>query len=229
LAGSTRTSSLTVGLFYDMVSSGWISSYATQRNGAMDVYCLNTHESKTVERFPEGLTLLREKAAASRQRRLTLEERITRLEIGSLYKRSTENLIQLYQGDRQIPELVSAIGALVDVMASQQQVSSIKETLSTKEAAKKLDCSPASVRELAKSGKLPFIPQGKNFKFRQVDIDAYQDSERRSGADVRKNGRKRLSVRNVRRSAEAETKEEKKSESEEVFPSREEIKKLWRS
>jgi excisionase family DNA binding protein len=154
-----------------------------------------------------------------------LEERITRLEIDSLYKRSNGNLIPLYEGDRQIPELVSAIGALVDVMASQQQVSSAKETLSTEEAAKRLDCSPASVRELAKSGKLPFILQGKNFKFRQVDIDAYQDSETRSGADVRKNGRKRLPVRNARRTVEAETKEEKKSESEEVFPSREEIKK----
>lgn len=129
----------------------------------------------------------------------------------------------------QIPSLVSVVRQIVNGISSQQQVSSTKETLSTEEAAKRLDCSPAWVRELAKSGKLPFILRGKNFKFRQVDIDAYQASETRSGADMRKNSRKRLSVQNDGHKIEAKEKEEKKSESEEVFPSREEIKKICRS
>lgn len=194
----------------------------------MDIYSFKTGKSESIDEIPEGYTLLRESLRPSQKNTPSLEERITRLEIDSSYGYSTDRLIQMHGENLQIPKLVRAIGDLVNVMASQQQAVSTKETLNTEEAAKKLDCSPALVRDLAKSGKLPFILRGKNLKFRQADIEAFEASETRSGADMRKNSRKKLSVQNGRSTVEAEKRKEEKSESEEVFPSREEFNKLWR-
>jgi excisionase family DNA binding protein len=193
----------------------------------MGVYSLTTHEY--VHELAGGCEVLKENGSAEPVCDTSLEERVTRLEINSLYQRCTRQLVQIYEQEQAIPKLIGTVQDLVTVLSSHQQdeVSPTADTFGTEEAAKRLDCSPAAVRELAKSGKLPFIPQGKNFKFRQVDIDAYQDSETRSGADMRKNSRKRLSVQNDQHKIESKEKEEKKSQSEGVFPSTKEIKKLW--
>jgi excisionase family DNA binding protein len=130
-----------------------------------------------------------------------------------------------------IPSLVSVVRQPVNAISSQpkQNVSAASDPFGVQEAARKLGCAPGFIRTLVHSGKLQHHLVGKNLKFRQADLEAYWASQTRIGAEKTKNSLKKLSVQNDRRKVEAGEKEVKKFDSEEVFPSREEFKKIWRS
>jgi excisionase family DNA binding protein len=189
----------------------------------MDIYSLKTGKSESTNEIPDGHTVLRENSKVAQQESPSLKERVRKLEVGALYKRCTHKLIEICEEEQRVPKLISAVHDLVSVIASQQE-SPAAETFGVEEAAKKLGCSAGFVRTLVRTGKLQHHLVGKNLKFRQADLEAYWASQTRTGTD-KKNGLKKVSGQKV----ETKQKEEKKSESPPVFPSREEIKKICRS
>ena len=91
------------------------------------------------DEIPDGYTVLRENFKTPKQHSLSLEQGITKLEIGSLYKRCTERIIHIYEEEQKIPKLINAVRDLIDtISSSQQQVSPTKETFNTEEAARKV-------------------------------------------------------------------------------------------
>lgn len=193
-----------------------------------DVYLLSTSQYREWVRIhEESMPVLRDNFLAPQQPSC-LEGRVTKLEIGSLYQRCTRQLIQIYEQEQSIPKLIGTVEDLVAVLSSnqQQEVSPTPDTFGVREAARKLGCAPGFVRTLVHSGKLQHRWRGKNLKFRQADIDAYEASQTRTGAD-KKNKVKELSGQSDRQKIKTKHDEEEKPDSPRVFPSTKEIKKLW--
>jgi len=85
----------------------------------------------------------------------SLQERVTRLEISSLYKSCTRHLIQIYEEEqkREIPELIDAVNELLE--ASRQpktDISTMPDGFEVEEAVRKLGCSPGQASTLAPQG-----------------------------------------------------------------------------
>ena len=104
------------------------------------------------------------------ERRSSLEERITQLEITSLYRSCTHRLIQIYEEEqkREVPKLIETVNDLVKAISKDQnpKLSQQSDTFGVRECAKRLGCSPGFVRTLVHERKLSHIWLGKIFDFK---------------------------------------------------------------
>jgi excisionase family DNA binding protein len=89
----------------------------------------------------------------------------------------------------------------------------------TKEAARRLGCSPGQVRELVHEEKIGHKKIGKNFRFTSEHINEFLRSEQ---------GNNQKTQRVNKQDSERRRKQEQKQEGSSM-PTREEIKKLWES
>ena len=85
----------------------------------------------------------------------SLQERVTRLEISSLYKSCTRHLIQIYEEEqkREIPELIDAVNELLEACRQPKtDMSTMPDGFGVEEAGRKLGCSPGQASTLAPQG-----------------------------------------------------------------------------
>jgi excisionase family DNA binding protein len=130
----------------------------------------------------------------------------------------------------QIPSLVSAVRQPVNAISSQpkQNVSAASDPFGVQEAARKLGCAPAFVRTLVREGKLGHRWIGRKLRFRQEHIEQFWASPASAGADAQPKSRRNSRLR-AGKGKDATTQTDDNVKTAQVFPSREEFKKLCRS